>query len=78
MTLSVATTPGRSGPGSHGNEGVLRILQSSSIIGTSPSNCLVSYTGHSLEESYVSVEKKSVCFTAQLTRPLVGEVLPLC
>ena len=42
-----ATTPGQSGYGSNGNEGVLCISQSSSITGTSPSDCL----GHSLEES---------------------------
>ena len=30
------------------SEGVLRIPQSSSITGTSPSDCLVSYPGHSL------------------------------
>ena len=47
--LSDATTPGQSGLGSNGNEGVLRIPQSSSIAGTSPSDCLVSYPGHSLE-----------------------------
>ena len=35
--LSGATTPGQSGPGSDGNEGVLRIA------GTLPSDCLVSY-----------------------------------
>ena len=34
-TLSGATTLGQSGPGSDGNEGVLRIPQSSSIAGTS-------------------------------------------
>ena len=34
-TLTGATTPGQSGPGSNGNEGVLHIPQSS-IIGTSP------------------------------------------
>ena len=38
--LSGATTPGQSGPGSDGNEGVLRIPQSSSITGTSLSNIL--------------------------------------
>ena len=43
MTLSGASTPGQSGPGSDGNEGVLCISQSSSITGTSPSDCLVSY-----------------------------------
>ena len=47
-TLSGATTLGQSGPGSNGNEGVLRISQSSSITGTSPSDCLVSYTRHLL------------------------------
>ena len=45
-TLSVAPTPGQSGPGSDGNEGVLQILQIASITGTSPSDCLVSYLGH--------------------------------
>ena len=48
-TLSGATTPGQSGPGSNGKEGVLCIPQSSSIIGASPSHCLVSYSEHSLE-----------------------------
>ena len=42
------TVPSLSGPGSNRNEGVLRIPQSSSITGTSPSDCLVSYPGHSL------------------------------
>ena len=41
--LSGATTPGQSGSGSDSNEGVLCIPQSSSITGTSPSDCLVSY-----------------------------------
>ena len=41
-SLSGATTPGQSEPGSDGNEGVLRTPQSSSIIGTSPSDCLES------------------------------------
>ena len=45
-TLSGATTLGQSGPRSNGNEGVLHIPQSSSITGTSPSDCLVSYPGH--------------------------------
>ena len=47
-TLSGATIPGQSELVSDGNEGVLRILQSSSITDVSPSDCLVSYTGHSL------------------------------
>ena len=37
-----ATTPDQSGPGSDGNEGVLRIPQSFSITTTSPPDCLVS------------------------------------
>ena len=48
--LSDATTPGQSGPGSNGNEGVLCILKSFSNIGAWQSNCLVSYTEHSLVE----------------------------
>ena len=49
-TLPGTTTPGQRGPESDGNERVLRITQSSSITGTSPSHCLVSYPGHSLRE----------------------------
>ena len=45
------------------NEGVLCIPQSSSITGTSTTNCLVSYPGYSLGESYLSAEKQSVYFT---------------
>ena len=51
--LSGATTPGQSGPGSDSNERVLRISQSSSITRTSPSDCLVSYPGHSFAEEWV-------------------------
>ena len=39
---------GQSGPGSSGNEEVLCIPQSPCLTGTSPSDCLVSYPGHSL------------------------------
>ena len=42
-TLLGATTSGQSGPGCDGNEGVLCIPQSSSMTGTLPSDCLVSY-----------------------------------
>ena len=48
-TLSGVTTMGQGEPGSNGNEGLLRIFQSSSITGTSPSDCLESYLGYSLE-----------------------------
>ena len=58
-TLSDATTPGQSGPGSNGNDGVPHIPQSSSITGTSPSDCLVLDPEHSVEESYSSVEMQS-------------------
>ena len=45
-------------PGSDGNDGVLRIPQSSSTAGTSSSDCFVSYPGHSLGRgSYPSAEK---------------------
>ena len=64
MTLSGAATPGQSGPGSDGNEGVLRIHHSSSTAGTSPSDCLVSYLGHLLGGSYSSAEVQSVDSTA--------------
>ena len=62
--LSGATTPGQSRPGSDGNEGVHRIRQSPSITVTSPSDCLVSYPGHSLGESYPTAEMQSVYSTA--------------
>ena len=51
MTLSSATTPGKSGPVSDGYKGVLHIPQSSIITGASQSDCLVSNPGHSLEKS---------------------------
>ena len=43
-----------------GNIGVLHIPQSSSITGPLLSDCLVSYPGHSLEESYSSTEMQLV------------------
>ena len=64
MTLSGVTTPGQSRPGNIGNEEVLRNPQSSSITGTSSSDCLMSYSEHSLVRSYSSVEKQSVYSTA--------------
>ena len=48
---SSTTTSGQRGPGSNGNEGVLRIPQSSCI-----TICLRSYPRHSLRESYSSAE----------------------
>ena len=60
---SGTTTPGKSGPASDGNEGMLRIPQSSSITEASPSDCLASYLGYSLGESYPSAEVPSVYST---------------
>ena len=58
-TLSGATTLDLSGPKSDANKGVLRIPQSFSITETLPSDCLVSYPGHLLGESYLSAEMQS-------------------
>ena len=48
MILSGATTPGKSGPWSNGNEGVYCIPQYPSITGASPSDYFESYQGYSL------------------------------
>ena len=63
MTLSGATIPCQSGPGCNGNKEVLHINQSSSITRVSPSDCFMSYPGHSLEEPYSSAEMQSVYST---------------
>ena len=55
---------GHSRPGSDGNEGVLCIPQSSSITGTSPSDCLVSYPGHSLGGGYYPSAEKQLVYSA--------------
>ena len=70
MTLSRATTPGQSGPGRNGNEGGLRIPQSPSITGTSPSDSLVWYPAHSLVGCLTPQQKSSRCI-------LLGNVLDL-
>ena len=60
--LSSATTPNQNGPGSDGNEGVLRISQSSSITGASPSDCLMSYLGLSLRKwGLTRLQRSSRC-----------------
>ena len=84
ITLSGATTPSQSGPGSDANEGVLCILQSSSILGMSPSDCLESYQdthwhrsgGREKGDSYPSAEVQSVYSTAPAdwTRGWRGEI----
>ena len=65
-TLSGATTQGQSGPGSDSNEGVLHIPQISSITEASPSDHLMSYSGHLLRRgrSYPYAEMQLVYFTA--------------
>ena len=65
MTLSIATTPRQSGPGSTSNKVVHRIPQSSNITVVSPSDCLVSKSGHSLGKFYPSAEMQSVYSSAQ-------------
>ena len=68
--ISGATTSGQSGLGSDDYEGVLCIPQGSNITGVSPSDCLVSYLGHSLvgwgavEGSYSSAEVQLAYSTA--------------
>ena len=62
--LSGTTTLGQSGPGSEGNEGALRIPQSSIITGASLSDCLMSYLGHLLGGFYSFADMQSVYYTA--------------
>ena len=64
-TLSGATTPGQSGPGSDGNEGAIHIPQSSSITGSSPSDCLVSYSRHSLVGGGLTRRQRSSRYVLQ-------------
>ena len=59
MNISSTTTLGQSGPAGNGNKGVLHIPQSS-ITGTSPSDYLVPYPGHTLGEFYPSAEMQSM------------------
>ena len=61
-TLLGATTPGQSGPGSDGNEGVLHIPQSSSITGASSSDCLMSYLRHLIREGLTPLQRCNVSY----------------
>ena len=63
-TVSGATTWSRSGPGSDGSEGVLRISYNSDITGVLPSDCLISYPRPLSELSNPSSEMDSVYSTA--------------
>ena len=66
LTLSGVTTLGQSESKSHGNEGVFRIPESSSIIRASPSDCLMSYIRTLIRggQSYPSAEIELVHSTA--------------
>ena len=63
-TLLGATTLGQDGPGSHGNEEILCVSQSSSNTKASPSDCFMSYLEQSLRESYPSAKMQLVYSTA--------------
>ena len=64
-TYQMHTTPGKSRPESYGNERLLHIPQNSSVTGASPSDCLVSYPGHTVGlRDYPSAEMQLVCSTA--------------
>ena len=78
MALSGATIPGQSGPGSNGNEGVLRIPQSSSITGTSPSDCLVLYPGHLLGEVLTLSREAVGVFYSPKSNSYVNKTLSNC
>ena len=73
--LSGATTQGQSGPLSIGNKELFCIPQSSSIAGTSPSDCLISYVVH-LMDSYSFAEIQSEYSTVQADWAFFGESYP--
>ena len=57
-------------PGSDGNKEVLRIPQRSSTAGTSPSDCLVSYPGHSFGGGLTPLQRCSQCILQPFLRVL--------
>ena len=59
--LSGATPPGQSGAGNYDNEGVFHIPESSNISETTPSDCLVSYPGHSWGGTLTFLQRGSRC-----------------
>ena len=70
-TLSGATTLDQNEPRSSGNEGVFPTPQSSSITGTSPWDCFVSYPGHSSGGGLTPLQRCSQCI---LQSQLTGQV----
>ena len=70
-TLSGSSTPGQSTPRSGGNEGVLHIPQSFSITGSSLSDCLVLYSGHSLAAEMQPVYSETLAdWTTEVAVPV--------
>ena len=76
-TLSGATTLGQSRPGIDGNKGVFSIPKNFISTEASPSDCLMSYPGHSFGEgvSYPSAEMQSAYSTALADWTLIGVVV---
>ena len=70
----------QSGPGSYGNKRVLHIPQSSSITEASPSDCLVSYLGHSLGGGDVkapfSIATTLSCMGGHKSIPWIASLYP--
>ena len=75
--LTGATTPGQSGPGSKGNEGILRIPQCSSITRTSPADCLLWCPEHSLGRWVLlfCIEAVGVFYSSSLLSMLVHDYI---
>ena len=78
-TLSGATTPGQSGPGSDVNEEVLYVHQSSRTE-ASPSDISTSYPGHSLVGVFIHYKVSVVVFysPSQLGFPFWSSYIYLC
>ena len=76
-TLTNTTTPGQNRPGSNDVHGMLHIPQSSKT-GASPSDNLMSYPGHSLEESYPSTEMQLAYSTIPANRNVVRSCSSIC
>ena len=73
--LSGVTTPGQSGTGCDGNEGVLHIPQSSSITGITSSDCFVSYPKYLFGGSLTPLQRCSWCI---LQPQQIGQYICVC
>ena len=76
-TLSDSTTPGHSGSGNDGNEGLFRIPKSSSFTGTLPSHCFVPSPGYSLW-SLTTLQRCSRCILQPQPTGLIYISARLC